>query len=527
MEPSSALPPAYFQAGTASFVDFLREVRPDLLPGANARPVTAEQAGHVAAAARHDDRRRGLRRRRRDRRRPSRHDGQPHLLAGHAEGLRHRRLLGGGHRGHGRARRRGGPAVRGRAAALREDRGRLADLRRQGEQARRRWCGATSTPRCRACRSCRCSSGYDLDAADPARAGRIVSYDVVGSRNEETDYAGVGSGSLFAKSALKKRHDPAASAADCVRTLVEALYDAADDDSATGGPDTIRAIYPIVVTIDAEGATTLPARGDRRGRRGRRRRPPRAARRLSRTHLHAPHPTDDPRSAPRHDDAVLRVGRPADARPLGARAQGHRARPQRRRADLRRRRAVRGREPLELPAQGLRDLRLARVRRGRPLQRVREPAHRRHPLRRRPRLLLRPPRRLRPLAGQRLRPDPRGELHRAAEAVRGRAVRGRGRRDARPRPDVPHHLRRVDLRRAPLRGHGRHHRAHQRGAALVLRAGPRDARRAAHRPRGAAGPERDLVELLGRLHRRAPRASTRSRSPSSTAPAVPAARSAG
>jgi proteasome beta subunit len=100
--------------------------------------------------------------------------------------------------------------------------------------------------------------GFDVDAPDPARAGRIVSYDVVGSRSEETHYAGVGSGSLFAKSSLKKRHDPEGSRDDVVRTLVEALYDAADDDSATGGPDTIRAIYPIVVTIDAEGAVQLP-----------------------------------------------------------------------------------------------------------------------------------------------------------------------------------------------------------------------------------------------------------------------------
>jgi proteasome beta subunit len=100
--------------------------------------------------------------------------------------------------------------------------------------------------------------GFDVDAADPARAGRIVSYDVVGSRSEETFYAGVGSGSLFAKASLKKRHDPEGSRDDVVRTLVEALYDAADDDSATGGPDTIRAIYPIIVTIDAEGAVQLP-----------------------------------------------------------------------------------------------------------------------------------------------------------------------------------------------------------------------------------------------------------------------------
>jgi proteasome beta subunit len=43
-----------------------------------------------------------------------------------------------------------------------------------------------------------------------------------------------------------------------VRTAVEALYDAADDDTATGGPDTVRRIYPIVVSITAEGAERRP-----------------------------------------------------------------------------------------------------------------------------------------------------------------------------------------------------------------------------------------------------------------------------
>ncbi len=102
-------------------------------------------------------------------------------------------------------------------------------------------------------------AGFDPDATDPARAGRIVSFDVVGGRYEEhAGYAGVGSGSLFAKSSLKKLHDPDGDRDACVRATVEALYDAADDDSATGGPDSVRHIYPIVVAIDAEGAVRLP-----------------------------------------------------------------------------------------------------------------------------------------------------------------------------------------------------------------------------------------------------------------------------
>jgi proteasome beta subunit len=102
-------------------------------------------------------------------------------------------------------------------------------------------------------------AGYDPDAVDPARAGRIVSFDVVGGRYEEHDgFASVGSGSLFARSSLKKIHDPDGDRDACVRAVVESLYDAADDDSATGGPDSVRHIYPIVVAIDAEGAVRLP-----------------------------------------------------------------------------------------------------------------------------------------------------------------------------------------------------------------------------------------------------------------------------
>lgn len=101
-------------------------------------------------------------------------------------------------------------------------------------------------------------AGYDLDAPDPERAGRIVSYDVTGGRFEEVSgYHSVGSGSLFAKSALKKRYDPDADVDAAVRSAVDALYDAADDDTATGGPDISRRIYPSVVTITAEGAVRL------------------------------------------------------------------------------------------------------------------------------------------------------------------------------------------------------------------------------------------------------------------------------
>ncbi len=97
--------------------------------------------------------------------------------------------------------------------------------------------------------------GYDLDAADARHAGRIVSYDVVGGRYEErSGYHAVGSGSLFAKSAMKKLYRDGLTEDDALRVAIEALYDAADDDSATGGPDLVRGILPTAVTIGASGA---------------------------------------------------------------------------------------------------------------------------------------------------------------------------------------------------------------------------------------------------------------------------------
>jgi proteasome beta subunit len=100
--------------------------------------------------------------------------------------------------------------------------------------------------------------GYDAEA-EPAKAGRIVTYDPTGGRYDEwLGYHSVGSGSVYAKSSLKKLHDPSADLDSAVRTAVEAIYDAADDDTATGGPDLVRRIYPVVVAITAEGAARVP-----------------------------------------------------------------------------------------------------------------------------------------------------------------------------------------------------------------------------------------------------------------------------
>jgi proteasome beta subunit len=101
-------------------------------------------------------------------------------------------------------------------------------------------------------------AGFDLAADDPQAAGRIFSYDVAGGLYEErSGYDAVGSGSVFAKSALKKRFQRGLVVDDAVRLAVEALYDAADDDTATGGPDLTRKIYPVVMTATAEGTRRL------------------------------------------------------------------------------------------------------------------------------------------------------------------------------------------------------------------------------------------------------------------------------
>ena len=100
--------------------------------------------------------------------------------------------------------------------------------------------------------------GFDIDDPDSEKAGRIVSFDAAGGWNlEEEGYQSVGSGSIFAKSSIKKLYSQATDADSALRVAVEALYDAADDDSATGGPDLVRGIFPTAVTIGADGATNV------------------------------------------------------------------------------------------------------------------------------------------------------------------------------------------------------------------------------------------------------------------------------
>lgn len=97
-------------------------------------------------------------------------------------------------------------------------------------------------------------AGFDPGAG----RGRIYSFDVTGGRYPETDFHAIGSGSWFARGALKKLWRRGMSVPDAISVAIEALYDAADDDTATGGPDPVRRIWPVVAVVDADGYREIP-----------------------------------------------------------------------------------------------------------------------------------------------------------------------------------------------------------------------------------------------------------------------------
>lgn len=92
-------------------------------------------------------------------------------------------------------------------------------------------------------------AGFDVETGK----GRIFSYDVTGSTHEERGYHSIGSGSVYARGALKKLYTEGASREQAVAMTLQALYDAADDDSATGGPDVTRRIFPTIATVSDAG----------------------------------------------------------------------------------------------------------------------------------------------------------------------------------------------------------------------------------------------------------------------------------
>ena len=92
-------------------------------------------------------------------------------------------------------------------------------------------------------------AGYDLRR----KIGRIFTYDVTGGRYEETDFHATGSGGRDARTAVKLGWREGMARDEAIELAVQGLYEAADEDSATGGPDVVRGIYPTVATITASG----------------------------------------------------------------------------------------------------------------------------------------------------------------------------------------------------------------------------------------------------------------------------------
>jgi proteasome beta subunit len=97
-------------------------------------------------------------------------------------------------------------------------------------------------------------AGYDLRR----RCGRIFKYDMTGGRYEEADFHATGSGGRDARTTIKLGYRKGLDRAATIELAVEALYQAADEDSATGGPDPVRGIYPTVATITSIGFARVP-----------------------------------------------------------------------------------------------------------------------------------------------------------------------------------------------------------------------------------------------------------------------------
>ena len=97
-------------------------------------------------------------------------------------------------------------------------------------------------------------AGYDSKQSQ----GRIFKYDAIGGRYDESAYYAIGSGGKDARSTLKKLYRPGMSRDEILKIVSEALWDAADEDLGTGGPDLIRDIFPTIKVINQTGITDVP-----------------------------------------------------------------------------------------------------------------------------------------------------------------------------------------------------------------------------------------------------------------------------
>jgi 20S proteasome alpha/beta subunit len=117
-----------------------------------------------------------------------------------------------------------------------------------------RWCASTCPWPCRASPSCRSSPA----TTRPAASGRIFSYDATGGHYEDTDFQATGSGGRDARSTIKLGWREGLARDEAVDLAIQSLYEAADEDSATGGPDLVRGIYPLIAVVDAAGLPLVP-----------------------------------------------------------------------------------------------------------------------------------------------------------------------------------------------------------------------------------------------------------------------------
>lgn len=92
-------------------------------------------------------------------------------------------------------------------------------------------------------------AGFDTEAGH----GRIWAYDATGGRYEEREYVAIGSGGMQAGTVVKVGWRTGMATKEAIELVAKSLWEAADVDSATGGPDMLRGVYPIVATIDADG----------------------------------------------------------------------------------------------------------------------------------------------------------------------------------------------------------------------------------------------------------------------------------
>ncbi|MEX1218491.1 MAG: proteasome subunit beta [Acidimicrobiales bacterium] len=97
-------------------------------------------------------------------------------------------------------------------------------------------------------------AGFDMRRS----TGRLFQYDITGGRYEESNFATSGSGGSLAGSVVKMRFKEGLTRDDTVDLAITALFEAADEDSATGGPDMVRGIYPVIATITADGFERVP-----------------------------------------------------------------------------------------------------------------------------------------------------------------------------------------------------------------------------------------------------------------------------